>query len=262
MKKEKLISQRDGLPIRSSGPWIRKKHHYLIRYADIFTRGMKNKWELTYLDLFAGPGCCLIEKEMIELAGSPLLALGFDFRKYIFIEQDHDDLEALKQRCSKSPKLSQIQFIEGDCNKNIDQIRLTGLTLAFIDPTGIDVHFETIKRLTSLGPVDLLINIPFHIDIKRNFTKYIKTQHKKLDLFLGGKVPWDKLHQERDVLELYKKRIKDLGYQTVEYSDIVVSNTNKVPMYFLFFASKHSRGVEFWKKITKKDETGQLELEL
>ena len=61
---------------------------------------------------------------------------------------------------------------------------------------------------------------------------------------------------------MYKTKISQLGYSTVEYKDIEIRNTKNAPMYFLLFASKNPKGLEFWSKITNKDETGQYELEL
>jgi three-Cys-motif partner protein len=262
MMKKKLISKVDGLSIRPSGPWINRKHFFLKRYADIFTRGMKTKWPLTYVDLFAGPGRCSITDKPEEVEGSPLIALNYEFDKYIFVEADQEDFEALKQRCSKSPKFSKIQFVCGDCNHVIDQIKPLELSLAFIDPTGIDIHFDTIRALADSRRVDLLMNIQFEMDIKRNFHLYQqKKDGSKLDLFLGGEVDWSGIKNPVDVIKLYKTRIRQLGYRTVEYY-ISVKNTKKVPMYFLFFASKNPKGLEFWNKITKKDETGQYELPL
>jgi hypothetical protein len=34
----------DGLPVRLSGEWIRRKHHYLDRYCAITATGMKNRF--------------------------------------------------------------------------------------------------------------------------------------------------------------------------------------------------------------------------
>ena len=261
MTSARLISAVDGLSIRPSGVWIDRKHFYLRRYMEIFTKGMSKKWSMTYIDLFAGPGRCLIESLGIEKDGSPLIALESGFSKYIFIEKNSDDLEALKKRCQNSPKQSKIEFIPGDCNEVVDRIRPTDLSLAFIDPTGIDVHFETIRTLTSNRRVDILMNIQLGMDIKRNFARY-KREGDGSDLghFLGGNVPWDKIVTARDAVNLYKQRIKGLGYGTVEFKDVTVRNQKRnVPMYFLFFASKNPRGLDFWNKITKKDESGQLE---
>jgi len=261
MVKKALVSAVDNLSIRSSGAWINRKHFYLRRYMDIFTKAMKRKWSLTYIDLFAGPGRCLIESTTRETEGSPLISLNYDFSKYIFIEKNQRDLEALKRRCRKSPKFSHIEFIEGDCNEVINSVRPTGLSLAFIDPTGIDVHFKTIKT-TANRKVDLLMNIQFGMDIKRNFKYYLKAKDgSPLDHFLGGSIDWSSLKTPDDAIELYKNRIHGLGYSTVKYKDIVVHNIQRrVPMYFLFFASKNPTGTNFWNKITKKDESGQLEM--
>ena len=58
------------------------------------------------------------------------------------------------------------------------------------------------------------------------------------------------------------QRIRELGYKTAEFRDITVRNVQRnVPMYFLFFASKNPKGIEFWHKITARDETGQGQLE-
>ncbi len=259
-QKERIYSSQDGLIIRPSGQWVGKKHHYWKRYADIFSRGMKKQWqERTYIDLFAGPGLCKIKGTGKEEEGSPLLSLKLDFTNYVFIEEDKECFEALKQRCAGSPKIDKIQFIQGDCNKEMEKVKLKGLSFAFIDPTGIDVHYETIQKLAAKGKVDLLMNIPFPIDIKRNFNKYVKEQHQKLKKFLGG---WKNFTNSQDVLAFYKEKIKDLGYSTEEYGDIVVKNTKNVPLYFLFFATKHPRGLDYWRKISGKDEKGQMELGL
>lgn len=261
--RKRILSKIDGFPVRPSGPWIERKFFYLKRYADIFTRGMSRKWKtsgLTYIDLFAGPGKCLVESTGEEINGSPLLALQCEFTDYIFIEQNKDDFRSLQNRCADIPKNKRLTFIQGDCNQQIAEVRPKGLSLAFIDPTGIDIHFQTIRSLTHNRQVDLLMNIQFGMDIKRNLQRYRdKERETPLDLFLGGKVPSGGIKSARDVLEIYRDKIKALGYSTAEYRDIVVSNSKRVPMYFLFFASKHPRGLEFWRKITGKDETGQTE---
>ena len=172
-----IASPIDNLPSRKSGPWIRRKYFFLERYMHIFTKGMDKKWqgELNYIDLFAGPGRCYISKEQVEVDGSTLMSLGFPFRKYFFVEMDSANLDSLKRRCAKSPKLNSIEFRLGDCNAVIDQIKPSGLTLTFIDPTGIDIHFQTIRSLTEGRKVDLLMSIMDGIDIRRNFDRYLKT---------------------------------------------------------------------------------------
>ncbi len=84
----------DRLPVRDSGVWAGEKLYYLERYLDIVSVGMKNRWagKLYYVDLFAGPGKCLIRETRKEIDGSPLIALKFNFAKYFFVESDQRGL--------------------------------------------------------------------------------------------------------------------------------------------------------------------------
>ncbi len=270
MPKEIVLSKIDGLAVRPSGIWIKRKHYYLREYAKIFTTGMGKKWpgRLTFVDLFAGPGRCLIEKTGLEEDGSPLIALQHDFSKYIFVEETPVLMEALKKRCINSPKSASIIHIQNDSNECINevirQIPSGNLNLVFIDPTDIDIHFETIKALSKVSNgVDLLINIQHGMDLKRNLEIYRgQGKSSKLARFLGTDFDISKLDgkEAKDIVEIYKSRIRDLDYGTVEHRDIPVKNTKNAPMYFLLFASKHPRGLDYWQKISKKDEQGQWEL--
>jgi three-Cys-motif partner protein len=194
--------------------------------------------------------------------GSPLIALSHEFSKYILVEEAPENLRALRQRCGKSPKHISIQIIEGDCNAVIGKVVPAGLSLAFIDPTGIDIHFDTIRQLTSDRAVDLLMTVPFGMDMKRNFEQFRKQgSRSKLWKFLGGNVDWSAVKDATAALELFKERVKGLGYKTAEFREIIVRNVRRnVPMYFLFFASRNPKGLEFWNKITARDETGQYQL--
>ena len=92
---------RDGLVARDSGIWVEEKLYYLGRYLKIFSVGMSKKWadKLYYVDLFTGPGRCLIRGTQKEIDGSPLIALlGFNFAKYFFFEADRPCHEALEER--------------------------------------------------------------------------------------------------------------------------------------------------------------------
>ena len=266
MSKDLIFSNIDGLPVRPSGIWIKRKHYYLKEYAKIFTVGMSKKWSgrLTFIDLFAGPGSCLIDNTVHE-DGSPLIALQYPFSKYIFVEQIPELMDALRNRCARSPKLSSIAFTQEDSNISINnvvaQMPSGNLNLAFIDPTDIDIHFETIKTLSSVqNGVDLLMNIQYGMDIKRNFKIYRGQGNvSKLARFMGEDFDLSKLKEPRDVIEAYKARIGELGYKTVEFRDITVRNTNNAQMYFLLFASKHPTGLKYWSEISKKDEQGQQE---
>jgi three-Cys-motif partner protein len=88
----------DGLLARSVGVWSKEKLRVVGNYMGIFTSSMKGKWKgLTYVDLFAGPGLCVVEDTGEELRGSPLLALDTKkpFDTILCVEQDDEARDAL-----------------------------------------------------------------------------------------------------------------------------------------------------------------------
>jgi len=75
-KTGELTTASDGLPARCVGQWSKDKCYYIGRYAAIFSAGMKDKFpKRDYIDLFAGPGRCVLSDDSGEFDGSPILAL-------------------------------------------------------------------------------------------------------------------------------------------------------------------------------------------
>jgi len=64
----------DGFDIPTVGQWSHDKHYFLWRYIDAFTNAMKNKWELHYVDLFAGSGVEKLEDSGQLEWGSPMFS--------------------------------------------------------------------------------------------------------------------------------------------------------------------------------------------
>jgi three-Cys-motif partner protein len=82
-----LIVASDGELALKVGHWAKEKLHYIRRHCQIFNTGMKRQWSTrTYIDLFAGPGICLVQTTREEINGSPLLALSCEvpFTHYFF----------------------------------------------------------------------------------------------------------------------------------------------------------------------------------
>src|SRR5262249_38344737 len=102
----------DGLPVRDSGEWVKRKHHYLRRYCDMFATSMKGKWPLTYLDLLAGPGKCRIRRTKELVPGSPFVALDYPFDRFVFFESESDVAAALSSRVEGHEKASQCIVVQ------------------------------------------------------------------------------------------------------------------------------------------------------
>jgi three-Cys-motif partner protein len=258
----------DGLPARESGAWVLDKKDYVGRYLAIFTKGVSRKWggKLAYVDLFSGPGKNVIRDTGEEVDGSPVLALQCDFGRYVFVDVP-EVLATLRMRLRNHPKLPRISFVEGDCNLVIDevlrQLPADHLTLAFIDPTGLQIRFETIRRLVHNRKVDLLMTIHFGMGIQLNLPQYIKTEGEALTGFLGNS-EWRKdvegvatFNQAgRLILDRYMAQLRTLDYLDTKDREIVRNDQN-TPLYYIIMASRHKLGEKFWQEVTKIAPSGQ-----
>lgn len=265
----------DGLPARSTGPWVHDKNFYVDRYLSIFSRGVSRKWKgkLSYVDLFSGPGRSVVRDTREEIEGSPFLALKYDFLRYVFVDLP-EVLSTLKARLAGHPKLPQIEFIEGDCNTVIADVLkalpANHLTLAYIDPTGLQIHFKTIQLLVADRKVDLLMTIQFGMGIRMNLRQYAKAEGEALSAFLGNG-DWRKdvevggsISQAcRRILDRYLRRLRELGYGTVQDRQIPIrSDQRNLLLYFIVLASRHPLGEDFWRKATEIHPSGQRRLNL
>jgi three-Cys-motif partner protein len=85
-----LHAEDDGLTCPEVGAWAETKHRLLALYDELFSTGMKNKWDQrVYIDLYAGAGYSRIRGTKTILQGSPIIALTVPdpFDKYILCEE-------------------------------------------------------------------------------------------------------------------------------------------------------------------------------
>jgi three-Cys-motif partner protein len=260
----------DGLPVHESGIWAKEKLYYLDHYLGIFSGGMKKKWpgKLFYVDLFAGPGRCLIPETNEEFDGSPLIALKFGFTKYFFVESDAESFSALSTRVKSRAPDANVTLIPGDCNTKISAIAPAPGTLgtAFIDPTGIaPITFDTVRKLTANRKIDLIINFHEGMGIRMNIHQYSRTQQNALKSFVGSDRAIQKFREAptsidqvcQEIASEYSENLRRLGYQVVDGDRIPIKTDRNALLYYLLFASKDPRGNDFWRKIRLIDPHGQ-----
>jgi hypothetical protein len=66
----------DGLPCADVHHWAEEKYRLLALYYELFSNGMKNKWDQrVYIDLYAGSGFSHVQRTRSFLKGSPIIAL-------------------------------------------------------------------------------------------------------------------------------------------------------------------------------------------
>jgi three-Cys-motif partner protein len=281
----------DGLPMRLSGSWVAEKLDYLERYVQTFVTSMRDKpWRgMHYIDLFAGPGkCCVTETGNIHL-GSPLIALkaAYPFTGYFFVDLEPDSIAALHQRCSVSQVCDRVQYFVGDSNRVVQEIvehistldreftpgRWSSLNLAFLDPQGLDLDWHTVVSLARLNRMDLIIHYP-QMGLERYMPQAFNSEEQtKVDLFFGRR-DWREIYKEwrdksglhRQLIDYYKTRLRELGYQEALQDDetgdepLIRNAKKRTPLYRLLFASKHPLGHDFWHKVTRRNVHGQARL--
>lgn len=262
----------DGLFIPEVRTWSLEKYKLVGSYCDIFTTGMRNIWnQLVYIDLFAGAGFARVKETGKVYKNSALLAMSIPnpFTKYILCEIDDKRFAALSERVNRDFSHLNIELIKGDSNQNIKQIvnaipkfgkGNTLLSFCFVDPYSLNLHFSTIK---SLGQqlMDFLILQALHMDANRNFDSYIKEESTKIAEYLGIQ-DWrtvfekDGLKNRGDFVkflaEQYQGQMIKLGYQKTKLMHQIRSNEKNLPLYYLAFYSKSSRGVDFFKKVQQR----------
>ncbi len=265
--------QDDGLALREVNSASSSKHHFLQRYMHAFVTAMKDKWgELHYIDLFAGPGIERFKSERSLAWGSPLIAVHMmpPFDQLHFCELNEECYRTLQERINIYGATERTQLLKGDANNRVEelvhQLPSNSLSLAFLDPTGLHVQFETVIAL-SRRKIDLIIFFPDHLDIIRNWKNtYYEKPQSNLDKFYGPGKDWRSIFDElpdskwlEEIRNLYIERLRTIGFGYCASERVYRSGNH--PLYHLIYASKHPIGKKLWQNIAKKKPDNQSEFD-
>jgi len=255
----------DGYLAIKFGRWAEDKLSHLEKYCTIFNTATHRQWKnRIYIDLFSGPGKCIIKSTKKEINGSPLLALNCDmpFTHYFFNDINLEYIEALKKRTQSYSY--NMDYINQDCNLAVDEILLKippySICFAYIDPYYLEIKFDTIKKLTTNRAVDLLII--FHIGMaRRNFLQ----PNLEMKQFFPPNIEWEQFPNDivkggristRPVLDAYEGGLIELGYpKSNMIDDVLERNTRNAPLYYLIFASKHKLGAQLYSGVIKRKDS-------
>lgn len=193
------------------------------------------------------------------------------FHHLIFCELDPGSAEALKSRLSHWKTRDASHVLIGDCNQLIhDVVRIIpdrSLVLAFVDPSGLQASFSTLKVLTSDRDVDLLILVPTEMNVHRNLEGcHLPREWTDLDEVLGGDSGWRTIYNSivnqsrsnvcKAIVEVYKDQLRrHLSFDF--FSDEVIRIPSGTPIYRVLFASRHQMGLKFWHESTARTRQGK-----
>jgi three-Cys-motif partner protein len=137
-----------------------------------------------------------------------------------------------------------------------------------MDQTSMQVRLGAIRRLSDRKKVDLIVNFPLNMSLKRVFPlESQKAAWSEMDFFFDGP-EWRELYNryagtdrfDNEVIDLYKSKLRSYGYIKVEDSrSIPIHRTWSHKLYYLIFASKHPLGNLFWNITAKNRPNGQRE---
>jgi len=253
------------------GSWSEDKYALVGLYDQLFSEGMKNKWDSrVYIDLYSGPGLVKVRETNRFLWGSPMLALGVKhpFDKYIFCEKNPESLSALKKRVKAHFPSADVEFVAGDCDDEIDSIcRLIPkasaanrvLAFCFVDPYDLSIKFSTVSKLAKHF-MDFLFLLALNMDANRNQAYYLKRSNTKIDEFLGDidwrarwKVAAETTTFPRFLAEVYAERMESLKYLPVKFETMkqVRSGVKNLPLYHLALFSRHKLAYKYWGQVLR-----------
>ncbi len=277
----KVPSVVDELPVRCVGEWAYDKIYRLVQYFGIFSQGMHNKWGINYIEICSGPGRCILRESGEEMNGTSLAILKDRRFRYVnqalFVDREPKVVAALNQRIGELKLGGRARAVVGDYSDKdglvaeLDKLKPNCLNLVFIDPTECNVPFDTIQAIaTHLKNVDFIINVTLGTDANRNLTpsaldSSFEKVRNKYESFLGcaGFFEQEEVQSaaknkqfsalRRLFAETYKEGLGQLGYRYTEACAIR-------HYYYLLFASKSKKGLEFWQKASRYSPHGQKEL--
>ena len=262
----------DGLISPDVGGWAETKYRLLALYDELFSTGMKNKWDQrVYIDLYAGAGYSRVQGTNKFLKGSPIIALTVQnpFDKYIFCEESADLSIALKARVQRIAPHANVAYILGSCDTEIEKVcsevpkaSATNrvLSLCLVDPFDFGLKFETLRRLSSFF-VDFVVLLAIGMDANRNYDHYVDGNSTKIDEALGNtdwRQRWKAVGVKKSefrtfLADEFCQSMESLGYlrKPLNRMKLVRSIEKNTPLYYLALFSRSETAFKFWDDVLK-----------
>jgi len=262
----------DGLACPEVGGWSETKYRLLALYDELFSTGMKNKWDQrVYIDLYAGAGYSRVSGTGAFLKGSPVIALTVanPFDKYIFCEENEQLLDALKLRVQRIAPQASVEYIPGSCDARINEILNAipkgsagnkVLSLCLVDPFDFGIKFQTLRRLSTVF-IDFVVLLAVGMDANRNYDHYVEGQSTKIDQALGNtqwRERWKAAGTRREDFRQFLAAEFSMSMESLRYlkqplhrMKLVRSNDKHLPLYYLALFSRHNIAYGFWDEVLK-----------
>lgn len=248
------------------------KHKVLEEYLFVWATKLGSANDIIYYDGFSGCGAYYNSRENELNYGSPIIAKQ-QFAKarrdsrsvFYFNEKYNYNIENLKKVFTYAGISSNnINYTQGDFETNIKPFLETleknpKPTFFMIDPYGINVNFETIKRIMKIPKTEVFFN--FMYNFPRRFTTKSSVEANLTNLF--GTEKWMdykdyKLEAKENALkELYREQLKTCSDYVYQYR--MCFPNDKRTYYYLFHATNNREGCAIMKDAFAKINFGNVE---
>lgn len=263
------------------GEWSEAKldiiKDYGRAYSTIMSGQRQSHLHHVYIDAFAGSGTHLSKSTDNFVSGSPINALNINppFEEYFFIDKDRDTVEALHTEVGER---TNVNIYQGDSNSLLmetvyPKVRYEDYrrALCLLDPYGLDLKWEVIQEAGQMKTIEIFLNFPI-MDMNRNVlltdtTKMDANQIARMDAFWGSS-SWRpimyatqehlfgteeiKIGTNDDIAAAFRERLKKVaGFEYVP-EPVVMRNSKRAYLYYLFFASQNTTGAGIVDDIFEK----------
>lgn len=269
-----LIEGDDGLPAEKVGEWVKKKHGLLCGYVGI-TRSARAKYlppqtgGAAYIDLFCGPGRCLVRETGEWIDGGAVAAWKESvngkspFTHVIVGDADESRLDAATQRLKAlgAPVIPILGQAKDTAVRACREAPAQSLKLAFLDPYSLGaLDFQIIKRLAGLRRIDMLIHVST-MDLQRNLAAYLQADPSPFDAFAPGwreavRTDQSKGPVRADMFEYWRGLVAGTGVVPSDDVRLIKGNVGQ-RLYWLLLAASHPLAHKFWQTIATGDGQGQ-----
>ena len=246
-----LVVDEDMLFSRAVHLHSAAKAAYARRYADIVGVAMGSKWQLWWIELFAGPGQLYVRETGEFVPGSPLEAMSIrrPFDGYVFADLSEPCAESLRRRVGHDPRAS---VLCGDANGAcvLDAIAALvprhALVVLYGDQEGLDLRFETVKFFIDRYPhLDLLLNLPTSGVVRAIAAGYDVKASAMLDHDRPRELIADSDAKGASVREWYHRKLAAEGFDKIEGVTINLRGRQR-ELYDLLLASRHPLAAKFF----------------
>ncbi|KAB2846234.1 MAG: three-Cys-motif partner protein TcmP [Melioribacteraceae bacterium] len=271
------------------GDWTEKKIEILVEYAGAYLQIMKAHpyWKQMYFDGFAGSGFIFKETDLDILVGAALRIISIEnpksFDEFYFVEKKKKNFENLRSTITQQYPNKTVHFVREDCNNKLIDLSDFLKTqkgknykiLAYIDPCGMQLNWESIESFADVKGIDVWVLVPTGLGVNRllkrdgniseewleklkNFLGLPEKEiieyfyHEEVENTLFGEI--SKSIKETKAIEksavLYKKRLKEVFEFVTE--PFILKNKVNSTMFHYYMCSQNKTAYKIASDIIKK----------